>query len=39
MMSESTEMVAKKLEEDNYNYERQVISSNYKNNYKGKQYL
>lgn len=38
-MSESTIVLAKKIDEENENYERQVIDSKYENIFKGKQYL
>lgn len=39
MMSESTTVLVKKIEEENENYQRQVVNNNYKNTFKGKQYL
>ena len=39
MMNESTDVLAKKINEENDSYERQVIDTKYKQSYKGKQYL
>lgn len=38
-MSESTTVLSRKINDENETYERQVVDSNYKNTYKGKQYL
>ena len=39
MMSESTNLLARKLEEENYFYEKTAVLSNYKTQYKSLKYL